>query len=120
MDSPVNSPMDTGAPPAFAGDLLLRLASEGMLVMAPEHADPLIAELTLTLEVVRARCGLLRLLQHSRNTPEESSWHLDQTLVDVAFAEQTSPGRLTQALSELPKYIRAFEIAKAGQQGPPR
>lgn len=108
----MDSDTDTDATPAFAGDLLLRLASNGVLVLAPEEADPLIAEITLALDVVRARCGLLRLLRHSGPTPDADTRQLDQLLVDVAFAEQTAPGRLERALCELPKYIRAFEIAK--------
>lgn len=39
----------------FAGDLFLRLARTGALVLEPGHADRLIADLTATLSVVRAR-----------------------------------------------------------------
>lgn len=39
----------------FAGDLFLRLARTGALVLEPGHADRLIADLTATLTVVRAR-----------------------------------------------------------------
>lgn len=39
----------------FAGDLFLRLARTGALVLEPGQADRLIADLTATLAVVRAR-----------------------------------------------------------------
>lgn len=120
VNGPVNGAVNTDAGPAFAGDLLLRLASDGVLVLAPEHADQLIAEITLTLDVVRARFGLLQLLCHCPTTPPEDSGHLDQVLVDVAFTEQTAPGRLERAMLGLPKYIRALEIAKARHPQPPR
>lgn len=42
-------------PNVFAGDLFLRLARTGALVLEPGHADRLIADLTATLTVVRAR-----------------------------------------------------------------
>ena len=39
----------------FAGDLFLRLARTGALVLEPGHADRLIADLNATLTVVRGR-----------------------------------------------------------------
>jgi hypothetical protein len=72
---------------AFAGDLFLRLAVEGRLVVEAEAADQTIAGLEHTLEVVRAR-------------------------LQVAREHCFDCRRLDLAVSELPKYIEALRRAR--------
>ncbi len=92
----------------FAGDLLLRLAVSGALVLERGHADTLIADLTEALAVVRR-------WRHANTCPRNRLAELgeveEQLGFDAAFAEQVAPGRLDRALAELPKYIEAFTIA---------
>jgi len=103
------------SPQLFAGELFLTLAREGRLVLEPDQADEVVADLEHTLSVVRARLRLLRLRQRF---PGQRVSGLPETLarevVDVAFAELLTPGRLEQAHVELPKYIEAMRRA-AGQ-----
>lgn len=103
----------------FAGDLFLSLASRGMFVLEPRSADRFIAQMSAALDQVRVRCGLIKLLGGnpvgSLAAEDEVA---EQALFDIAFAEQVAPGRLDQAMVELPKYIQAFEIAKKAWRPP--
>ena len=99
---------DDGVEP-FAGDLFLRLAERGWLVVSPEQAERVIAELAETLAEVRAllrRTELSRQLRGSDVDPE-----IDRLVVECAFAGQIAADRWEEALVELPKYIEAFRIA---------
>lgn len=96
----------------FAGDLFLRLATEGWLVVSPEQAESVIADLEHTLAEVRA---LLRKTELSRTLRDAAhadvAPEVDRLIVDCAFAGQIAADRWEQALVELPKYIQAFRIA---------
>ncbi|WP_306750645.1 hypothetical protein [Saccharothrix yanglingensis] len=100
-------------PVVFAGDLFLRLAAEGRLVLDPAEADRVIEGLRHTLHVLTDRVHLVELLH---DTPLDDIRRLhpeaEGAVVDAMFAEQVSGGALRRALDELPKYIRAFENAK--------
>jgi hypothetical protein len=96
----------------FAGDLVLRLAEEGWLVLPPEQAERLVTELERALDDVRSCLRNAELSFKLLGTGDE----VDQLVVDCAFAGQISADRWEQALVELPKYIRAFRIA-AGTTG---
>lgn len=96
----------------FAGDLFVRLAREGWLVLSPAQARPVIADLERTLAEVRARLRQAELaatlLEHiDTDVPPD----VDQLIVDCAFAGQIAADRWEQALVELPKYILALRIA---------
>ncbi|MBB5958281.1 hypothetical protein FHS29_004889 [Saccharothrix tamanrassetensis] len=96
----------------FAGDLLLRLAREGWLVVSPEQADDVVAELEHTLDVVRS---LVRRAQLSRRlldvAGDDIEPDVDRVAVDAVFAGQIAADTWQRALVELPKYIEAFRIA---------
>lgn len=96
----------------FAGDLFVRLAHEGWLVISPEQAGPVIADLERTLAEVRMR---LRQAELSAtllgNVGADVPPDVDRLIVDCAFAGQISADRWEQALVELPKYIEALRIA---------
>jgi hypothetical protein len=93
----------------FAGDLFLRLAGEGWLVVPPDQAAPVIAELEDTLAAVRV---LLRKAELSRRLRgAEVDPDVDKLILECAFAGQVSADRWEQALVELPKYIQAFRMA---------
>lgn len=79
--------------PGFAGDLFLRLAAEGRLVLDPGVADETIAALERTLHEVRTR---LQILGSACNPGQETT------------------GRLEEAAIELPKYIDALRRARGG------
>jgi hypothetical protein len=98
-----------GAEP-FAGDLFLRLAARGWLVVSPEQAERAVAELERTLAEVRA---LLRRAELARRLLDTEDPDLDRLVVDCAFAGQLGADRWERALVELPKYIEAFRIAAA-------
>lgn len=98
-------PVSVAVSEPFAGDLFLRLAAEGRLVIDAVRADQLIAGLEGTLELVVER---LRLLGAWRRVPGE----LSQPVVDALFVDQLAPGRLEEALLELPKYIEALRTAR--------
>lgn len=90
---------------AFAGDLLLRLAAEGRLVLDARQADALIAGLEETLARVQGRRALLA----------DGPLRAASDPVEVAaaeFAEAMAPGRLDDAAVELPKYIAAVRRAR--------
>lgn len=105
---------DGGAagPEPFAGDLLLRLAVEGWLVLSREEAERIVAELESTLTQVRAR---LRRVSLSRRLLDLAGGDVpsdvDGLVVESAFAGQIAADRWEQALIELPKYIQALRIA---------
>lgn len=102
-----HSPVD-----GFAGDLFLRLATEGWLVVAPEQAEPIIADLERTLAEVRARlrkADLSTTLWEAAGNDVDPD--VDRLIVECAFAGQIAAERWEQALVELPKYIQAFRIA---------
>jgi hypothetical protein len=94
----------------FAGDLVLRLADEGWLVLPPEQAERLIVELERTLADVRS---CLRRAELSRRLLDvaDVAADVDRLVVDSAFMGQIAADRWEQALVELPKYIQAFRIA---------
>ena len=94
----------------FAGDLVLRLADEGWLVLPPEQAERLIAEIERTLADVRS---CLRRAELSRKLLDvaDIAADVDRLVVDSAFMGQIAADRWEQALVELPKYIQAFRIA---------
>ncbi len=104
----------------FAGELFLRLASEGRLVVEETRADEVIAGLERTLSSVRARLRLIRLWQQDP-TPRvgELPEELARDVVDAVFADQLAPGRLEQAAADLPKYIEAMRLARAAHTRPP-
>lgn len=98
----------------FAGDLVLRLAAEGWLVLSPEQADRIIADLERTLADVRSclrRAELSRKLRDMTDSVTDLAADVDRLVVDSAFAGQIAADRWEQALVELPKYIQAFRIA---------
>ncbi|CCH32479.1 hypothetical protein ABZ816_23925 [Actinosynnema sp. NPDC047251] len=99
-----------GAPEGFVGDLLLELAREGRLVLSPEQADRVVAELERTLEVIRVRVRRAELSRRLRQAggigPE-----VDRLAVDAVFAGQIAADTWERALVELPKYVEAFRIA---------
>jgi len=103
-----------GSVEPFAGDLFLRLATEGWLVLPPEQAESIIADLERTLAEVRA---LLRKAELSRALRDAGAGGVDlepdveRLIVECAFAGQIAADRWEQALVELPKYIQAFRIA---------
>ena len=102
-----------GSTENFAGDLFLRLANEGWLVLPAVEAERVIAELEHTLAEVRARLRRAELSRELRDSSArvDASPEVDQLIVDSVFAGQIAADRWEQALVELPKYIQAFRIA---------
>ena len=101
-----------GSMERFAGDLFLRLANEGWLVVPAVEAERVIAGLEHTLAEVRARLRRAELSRELRDVAGvDASPEVDQLIVDSAFAWQIAADRWEQALVELPKYIQAFRIA---------
>jgi hypothetical protein len=103
---------DDGVEP-FAGDLFLRLAERGWLVVSPEQAERAIAELEETLAEVRALLRRTELSRRLRGAAGDLTVdpEIDRLVVECAFAGQLGADRWAQALVELPKYIEAFRIA---------
>ncbi|GGP76442.1 hypothetical protein [Saccharothrix coeruleofusca] len=97
----------------FAGDLFLRLANEGWLVVGSEQADHVIAELERTLDAVRAYLRRVELSRKLRDAADGITPDVDRLVVQAAFEGQVAAGTWEQALVELPKYIQAFRIAAA-------
>ncbi|MFI5935035.1 hypothetical protein [Actinoplanes sp. NPDC051494] len=97
----------------FAGELFLTLAAEGRLTLDPIRADEVIAGLERTLSAARAR---LRVLKIWHTVPaqrfDDLPGRLADDVVDAVFAEQLAPGRLEEAVVELPKYIEALRRAR--------
>lgn len=96
----------------FDGDLFIRLAAEGWLVMRAEQAEQVIAELESTLERIRSLLRNVELAQKLRELADTDVLsQVDSLVVESVFMGQISADRWEQALVELPKYIRAFRIA---------
>jgi hypothetical protein len=97
----------------FAGDLMLALAAEGRLVLDAERADQVIAGLEETMSLVAARVRLLE-LWHQLSGPvlDDLAPDVERTVIDTVFADQLAPGRLADAMRELPKYVEAFKEAR--------
>jgi hypothetical protein len=101
----------------FAGDLFLTLAVEGRLVLEAGQADQVIAGLETALHEVTARVRVLELWRRSPGRlVRDADADVGQAVADAAFADQMAPGRLEQALRELPKYVEALRAARR----PPR
>jgi hypothetical protein len=102
----------------FAGDLFLALAAEGRLVVDADRADQVIADLEATMSLVTARVRLLELWRRlSGPVLDDLGVDVERTVIDTIFADQLAPGRLEEALRELPKYVEAFKAAR--RPGPP-
>jgi hypothetical protein len=98
---------------AFAGDLFLKLAEQGRLVLDAEQADQVIADLEETMNLVNARVRLLQLWRRlSGPVLDDLDPDVERTVIDTVFAEQLVPGRLEEALRELPKYVEALKVAR--------
>jgi hypothetical protein len=98
---------------AFAGDLFLALAAQGRLVLDTERADQVIADLEHTMNLVSARVRLLELWRRlSAPVLDDLDPDSERTLVDTVFADQLAPGRLEEAMRELPKYVEAIKAAR--------
>lgn len=98
---------------SFAGDLFLMLAAEGRLVLDAEAADPVIAGLEATLLAMTRRLELLTVWRQNPGVPiDRLPAETAAALTDTAFADQFTPGRLEQAIEELPKYIEALRLAR--------
>lgn len=111
-------PPDAESSAPFAGELFLTLAAEGRLVMDPARADQAIAGLERTLSLIRARLRIIRIWQHSpTQRVDELPEELANDVVDAVFADQLAPGRLEQAVTELPKYIEALRRARGLRPG---
>lgn len=99
-------------PERFAGDLFLHLAAKGWLVVEPEEAARVVAELERTLEVVRSRAHRIEVSRRLRDAAgDDIRPDVDRLVVDAVFAEQVMPGSWERALVELPKYVEAFRLA---------
>ncbi|WP_067495033.1 hypothetical protein [Actinoplanes sp. TFC3] len=97
----------------FAGELFLTLAAEGRLVVDSARADAVISGLERTLSLARARLRVLRIWQHApAQRVDELPRELADDVVDAVFADQLAPGRLEEAVTELPKYIEAMRQAR--------
>jgi hypothetical protein len=97
----------------FAGDLFLALAAEGRLVLDSERADQVIADLEETMNLVSTRVRLLELWRRlSGPVLDDLDPDVERTVIDAVFADQLAPGRLEEAMRELPKYVEAFKAAR--------
>jgi len=111
-------PPDAESSAPFAGELFLTLAAEGRLVVDPVRADQAIAGLERTLSLIRARLRIIRIWQHSPpQRVDELPEELAEDVIDAVFADQLAPGRLEQAVTELPKYIEALRRAAGRRPG---
>ncbi|MFI5494455.1 hypothetical protein [Actinoplanes sp. NPDC051859] len=100
------------SPLHFAGELFLTLADEGRLVVDPDRADAVIADLERTLDQVRSRMRVRHIWQQTPmrrvgELPDE----LAHDVVEALFIDQLAPGQLELAAIELPKYIMALRRA---------
>lgn len=111
---------DGSARERFAGDLFLDLAAKGWLVIRPEEAERVIAELEQTLEFVRSRTHRIEVSRRLRDAAgDDMDPGVDRLVVDAVFAEQITSGSWERALVELPKYIDAFRLAARNAQPEP-
>ena len=111
--------VEGSTPERFAGDLFLHLAAKGWLVVKPEEAARVIAELERTLEVVRSRAHRIEVSRRLRDAAgDDMPADVERLVVDAVFAEQVTSGSWEHALVELPKYIEAFRLA--ARNAPPR
>ncbi|WP_436536852.1 hypothetical protein [Actinoplanes sp. HUAS TT8] len=93
---------------------MLTLADEGRLVMEARQADAVIAGLERTLSEVRARLRVIRIWQQMpTGWVDELRDDLADEVTTAVLTDQMAPGRLEQALVELPKYIEALRRARA-------
>jgi hypothetical protein len=114
---PNGSDSSTSAPTTFAGDLFLRLAMDGRLVVDAAQADRVIASLERTIELASAQMCRVELAQAlTLASVREMLPATERMIIDAAFAEQVTPGRLEEVLQELPKYVKAFRIASAASR----
>jgi hypothetical protein len=103
----------------FAGDLLLALAAEGRLVLDADRADQVIAGLEETMSLLAARMRLLELWRRLAGPVlDDLDPDVERTVIDTVFADQLAPGRLADALRELPKYVEAFKEARRTSSPP--
>src|SRR4051794_15646027 len=91
----------------YAGDLFVRLADQGRLVLDADEAEEVIARLERTLDALARRVGLV---QAWRGGVADGR-ALPQPVADAVFAEQVAPGGVAEALRELPKYVEALRRA---------
>ncbi|GGP71074.1 hypothetical protein GCM10010185_50130 [Saccharothrix coeruleofusca] len=96
---------------AFAGDLFLRLAEQGLLVLEPDEAERVVASLRTTLDEVAARLYRLELSRKLRDSGCPMTEEVDRLAVDAVFEGQVAAERWERAMVELPKYIEAFRAA---------
>lgn len=110
---------DGPTPERFAGDLVLGLAAKGWLVVEPEEAARVVAELERTLEAVRSRAHRIEVSRRLRDAAgDDIRPDVDRLVVDAVFDGQVMSGSWERALVELPKYIEAFRLA--ARNPPPR
>lgn len=102
----------------FAGDLFLRLAAEGVLVVERAEAERVTAGLERTLAEVTGRLRVTDLLRDT-SLDALGRVHPDvaDAVVDGVFGEQVSEAGLRRALVELPKYIVALGLAARPRPG---
>ncbi|WP_249998641.1 hypothetical protein [Actinoplanes sp. M2I2] len=102
----------------FRGELFLRLADEGRLVVDAARADEAIAGLERTLVEIESRLRILRAWRQDP-VPPAGGWPEEDTpsVVEVLFADQVAPGQLERAATEIPKYIEALRRARPGLTG---
>jgi hypothetical protein len=117
----LRSPAPYDPDDTFAGDLFLTLAAEGRLVLDAERADQVIADLEETMSLVTARVRLLELWRRLAGPVlDDLDRDAERTMVDTVFADQLAPGRLEEAMRELPKYVQAFKAARRTGSPPGR
>ncbi|MBP2477541.1 hypothetical protein JOF53_006413 [Crossiella equi] len=94
----------------LAGDLFLRLASDGLLAVEPAQAGQIMDDLLRTLDSVHL------LLRHSEDTRPESAadWLIPGSRDSPPELNMPS---LEAAQRELPKYIEAFRIVRDRRDG---
>lgn len=106
-------PSDFSTSP-FAGELMLALADEGRLTVEADQADEAIAGLERTLSEVRARLRVIRIWQQMpAGWVDELRDDLADEVAEAVLTDQMAPGRLEEALVQLPKYIEALRRARA-------
>jgi hypothetical protein len=109
------------SPPCFAGDLFLRLASEGRLKLDPAQAGRFIARLECTLLTVHFRLRTMQLLQSLRGREvNELPDGVVQQVVDVMLLDRLQPGTMAKAATEIPKYIEALRQASGAEARYPK